>query len=813
MIPTGYKAYFIFEFESDDGTQNVIKIWKKGYTGSSSARALGRAPLLRRENGERGVLGTSLEIFAQCDIDAEFAELYTTDAREFLVTLERDSSLSWVGFVSPELYSAPDIAPPYDVSITATDGLGELKEVTFTSIGRASLQDHLLALLEHTGLDINLDDIVIVSSLAVEQPTIVASALLDSLYLDAAHLEGETCYDALVAILGSFGFKITQQGAKWVLLRENDATLAEGAVAAEDASGLPVSLAAPELGSMTETDWWPIGQTSTVVRPARKALSVALPYRLRPSLLENYDLNYDEDSASWPSWTTGSTVYAQRFENGEVLPRLQNDRVYVNSMLQQWVRGVEGGGGERWKLSIESLKNWKWTSLSSERDNEYRFDVIVRFTYNGAQYWLAETGDGATEWVNHLAWLPVRHPVEVNRPEDEDVLKVTRDKFSTQEFELPPLPGKVDISIEIYDGSRDSAVIFQFGTIIGKVAMVPVVAAGYKDAVKINNNARGEGDDIELAFGDVGDVPSAIKTVSNVLTNASGTLTSLWHSARFPEGMQLLRLMAMDAAAAVALPRFAVNGTINVPAGEDVPLFMVSQDGLLSVVEEVEWNLLEDSAEIKMTSISVAEVDLTSEELTQLTQAEAEALESGSAAATPGASAGGVRSVGVEVPEAFEVEGSPITSSGTILIKMKDGYKVPTSEEVAALVLLASWFGADENGDIYVKRKDDDSARNFYAFGGVSSGGKSSGGGGGGSEAVRIDAFDIPQGTTTFTTLDKARGSWTNDKLVCTLYNHLNEVCIADIKINTSGAVKYITVGFSEPILSPMRLVVFADNN
>ena len=76
-----------------------------------------------------------MEIYAECKVDGEFLELYTSDPKEFLVTVDVEGGTGyddrpWIGYISPELYSEPDIAPPYDVQITATDGLGELKLMT-----------------------------------------------------------------------------------------------------------------------------------------------------------------------------------------------------------------------------------------------------------------------------------------------------------------------------------------------------------------------------------------------------------------------------------------------------------------------------------------------------------------------------------------------------------------------------------------------------------------------------------------------------------------------------------------------------------
>lgn len=85
---------------------------------------------------------------------------------------------------------------------------------------------------------------------------------------------------------------------------------------------------------------------------------------------------------------------------------------------------------------------------------------------------------------------------------------------------------------------------------------------------------------------------------------------------------------------------------------------------------------------------------------------------------------------------------------------------------------LLSWFGIDENGDIYVKMKDETTPRNFYSFGEISSGGvedESDEGGGTGITSL----YDIPEIAITVDTLadgqslvyDATLGKWVN-KLV-----------------------------------------------
>ena len=138
-----YAVKYLFRFESANGTTREIHVLKDGYSGAVIQRALGRAPVLKKQHNGN-VYGTSLEFYAECHVDREFIEFYTSDPKAYMVQLYDGSTLLWSGFVTPELYSEPDIAPPYDVQVVATDGVGELKLIDcrqFWELGSALVME------------------------------------------------------------------------------------------------------------------------------------------------------------------------------------------------------------------------------------------------------------------------------------------------------------------------------------------------------------------------------------------------------------------------------------------------------------------------------------------------------------------------------------------------------------------------------------------------------------------------------------------------------------------------------------------------
>lgn len=128
--------------------------------------------------------------------------------------LDTDGDLIWQGIVLPEEYQENYINTPYIVSITASDGLEELKTIDYpiTVGGKASLWDHLTDALAFTGQSIHFFESVNIYDIEMD------TANGDSPFLQA-EVTYETflklndkpnCYDVVVAILKPFFARVYQ---------------------------------------------------------------------------------------------------------------------------------------------------------------------------------------------------------------------------------------------------------------------------------------------------------------------------------------------------------------------------------------------------------------------------------------------------------------------------------------------------------------------------------------------------------------------------------------------------------------------------
>ena len=297
-----YGVKYRFQLESYNKTVYRVDLLEDGYSGTITTRPLGKAPVLRMQEADP-FRSTSCDLVLECQSDGEYIDLYTTDPFHFKVEVYRidDNDGAWIiwrGFVPTEIYSEPDIAPPYDVRITATDGIGLLKEYTFEAVGAKSIRAHICDLLEKTGDSAPM--YYYATKLSVYQSTEVA--FMDDALIDLDYLAGENCYDVLKEILVSLRSVLIYRGSHWLIVREVDVQMSsDGMLTAVQCitsnpyyvpSSTTVKMG-KSVGQMGVADMWPVGYLTRRVSPAKKAVHVRAPW--------HYVNGYPEVSAN--GWT------------------------------------------------------------------------------------------------------------------------------------------------------------------------------------------------------------------------------------------------------------------------------------------------------------------------------------------------------------------------------------------------------------------------------------------------------------------------------------------------------------------------------
>ena len=562
-----YGVLYVFRFESANKTNIEIQILKKDYSGARMYRSLGRAPILKREKSGC-VHGSSLELYAECQVDGEFASLYTSSADEYKVEVYKiDEFLGdtfqrrvWTGFVSPELYSEPDIAPPYDVQIIATDGLGELKNYVFEARGLHSVQDHLEYMLGHTGLS---QEFNVVSFMAGDSGTVPIMDVTVSL----DHMAGESCYDVLKAVLDSFHAEIACQDGYWMIWRETDIV------------NLTSQVEVAEFGSQTKTDWWPVGQLSTVIEPAKKRVTVI-----------SEDAYKDNVFKDVPFHAEGAT-----YDSEEKAFLLSSRSAFVTKYLN-----FKTEVGYKLSLSL-TVKNADSTGI-------YIVVTIDGRSHVGdGKFWLAESQiSGKAAWANTEVYI--YRDLDSVEPESQII-----------EFELPLYDdgrGKYYYasSIQVAVQNVGDGDVYLYEMNLTKAQQFK----GYKSVVDINNSAREEADEATLVIADNARMPAGAKAfMHGIALNAAEAPISSWASGRLA-AMGYLAFMSRDYALSSALPRMKVQGVLNVPDSALIAPVLFLRDNTYYFPETYNYDLLNDELSVSLVSIPTAQIEVVSEEVTEV---------------------------------------------------------------------------------------------------------------------------------------------------------------------------------------------------
>ena len=751
-----YGNKYLFKWESIYGVEYQIRILQDGYSGTVAQRPIGGNPILKMQQNDC-ICGTSLEFKAECHTDGEFAELYTSSPREFAVEVYRANTKIWSGFITPELYSEPDIAPPYDVDIVATDGLGELKLYDFEKVGQQTIRTHLTNLLEKTGQSL---EVYFVSQLHTATISNVNFLRLMEINLDFE--EGETCYDVLNAIMQTLHATITYSRGKWLVMRETDVEISGTTINAiavgtrAQSSSTTITNAVYSIGQMGVADLWPIGYSSTRIVPAKKRVVVEAPYHgcngvtngdlssttgwTRPLNSHNEQTSYVSGIPAFLLGPSGNstTVYTEMSLYGLSRP------LSLKTIASRYDRGRSGGGA---------------------------INIYVTFTYSSTTYYLVSQTDSDGNTV--LDW-------QTTAPSDPSLRRAlttaTTKKSEAEEVELviPVLPSSVGLGTLHIEYSGSYYYIFNVDASV-------VINKGYRETVNIDNGARGEGDNVEIVAAVSDDVSHILPFLHGILIY-NGTDISSFSDANFSG--DILSVTAKGYALSVALPRLSTQGNFNMPSSKTYPPILLSAGSLDLKVLTYDWDLYEEELDLEAISLPSAIMTVDSEDVESMgdavipsssgssssgggggggtgsvnsiqvkdqygtthtktpdssgkvtlpnyptmlrnpnslifaqtatstvvkeyngqsevtiTKADLEAILGGG-----GGGSGTVTSVGMTVPTGLSVSGSPITSSGTLALSYASGYSIPKTLDTAKGVTAYGWGDHSQEG--YLKADD-----------------------------------------------------------------------------------------------------------
>lgn len=566
-----YGEFYRFVFDAANGPEVTISVAKKDYTGAVYRRAVGGSATLRRERSGC-ILGSSLAWSAECLSEDEFAELYTSDPTLYRVSLLFSGTTVWQGFITPELYSSPWVDTPYDVTLTATDNLAELKNSTFKATGDIQVEWLIRDLLEITGLSISSAqdmEVAYISSMKGDRKH------LSSLTVNVDHLAGETCYDVLNSVLESLHAVLYLDYAteSWVVMRETDVSGANvGFLTFGKLDGL--------------SDLAANGSLAMEIVPARKELTVSE---------EIHAANVAKAFNSSNVQTTGGTPKWEESDYGAA--------VRLTTVPPSQLSGTPE--------SIDSVAGVLFTSLAAGRRYTLTFKARNTGFFVGKtllQWGLIITGQNGS--VSRQIYFDTNGGYSASYPgsdypnDTELTPEIAEYSFS---FVIPQkvgaagfTPSRGSFSARCMRKGDGSSVWTAEAWLADVRLQVADFPDGLSTRVVLDNDARTEADGVALEFGN--DIASGRQ---NVIRE-----TEFISDAIVPE-QDFNTFMAIDNALSVALPRLRLSGVMffKKPTWR-LPKFIrtthVSADNLDYIVEEYNFNLLTGDIDISMISLPAA---------------------------------------------------------------------------------------------------------------------------------------------------------------------------------------------------------------
>lgn len=589
-----YGVKYRFQCESYNGVTYRVDLLEDGYSGAVTTRPLGKAPVLRMQEADP-FRSTSCDLVLECQSDGEYVDLYTTDPFHFKVevqSVEGNGTWNiWRGFVPTEIYSEPDIAPPYDVKITATDGIGLLKEYTFEAVGAKSIRDHICDLLEKTGDDAPM--FYYATMLSKYQGSEVD--FMDDALINLDYMAGESCYDVLKYILVSLRSVLMYRGTHWLIIREVDVQMSsDGMLTAVECITsnpyyVPYSTTVKEgmtVGKMGVADMWPVGYLTRRVVPAKKSVHVKAPW--------HYVNGYPKVSAN--GWTV----------DGNATFDSTNKIYHIGTRSQSYATGL--GSVRSSKTLFRFVDNFKvaikanahsMSGVGAEVDHYVRVDAS----------WAPISGGGTYYWSSKYGWNDDSSSTGEEVSVEETNVSYDPNACKIVEVLFPPVPDDNTglLTVKVYGALVD----------VYDIEVLPATVAGYEDRIFIDNGARGEAGTIDVFGG---------RLMSSNFINLDFYQGIFFHTdgqASGPDtqfsdlmniGKDFMTLTALAYAMEVAAPRIEITGKLNnkyVPT-IGMPAPFIKSHGVWALLKNYDWDLVTE--DVSFSAVSLPSVALTVED-------------------------------------------------------------------------------------------------------------------------------------------------------------------------------------------------------
>lgn len=456
-----------------------VEIDERNYSGDASEMLMaGETPMELSYPGDemdvfRPVYGSQMAISVISETDFQYTNLHTADARKFRVKVFKGGVLYWIGWILPDLFAEPYIAPPYPVKITARCGLGELDSIPMPA-GVPSYGDgdpelkvksfvNLYSAVTHClrslNLGVNIKEAVnIYSTNRGTEPVDTDTTLTDT-YINLSMYQDYTMYGFLEDVLKSFCARIYQQDGFWhvIRLKEYSENLRLRTLAVDGSGVLDFdsSKITTFLVGKPQQNYIVNDSPEMKINPAWKSFSIERVLKLRDSILRNPDFsetyrpgNPDisiPDQVLPSHWQLSGKGYIDTTGAMNLYTNF-SPSVWLNRIYQQIP--ISQNNFQSLKFTIESCV---WSATPSDWNTLANIAIEIKIIHpapiNIPTYYakLKSTDSNICEWsetpnVIVISDLMINNPLSIS--------------YLTHELDIFKIPSTGKIEISVWGGSR-----------------------------------------------------------------------------------------------------------------------------------------------------------------------------------------------------------------------------------------------------------------------------------------------------------------------------------------------------------------------
>ncbi|HPQ80043.1 MAG TPA: hypothetical protein PLG47_06285, partial [Candidatus Dojkabacteria bacterium] len=162
---------------------------------------------------------------------ATYNEIFESNYKDYQVVIYKNSELYWQGWLNPENLSKNFIGENYFISLSANDGIADLKEIEYPAVADTSARMSILEVIQNclmqTGINLNIEiqlntyenALMTSTEQALEKATILLSRVTE---VKDNILSYKKCYDLIKELLKEFECRLIQAEGKWIITNKHE---------------------------------------------------------------------------------------------------------------------------------------------------------------------------------------------------------------------------------------------------------------------------------------------------------------------------------------------------------------------------------------------------------------------------------------------------------------------------------------------------------------------------------------------------------------------------------------------------------------